>query len=112
MERGFVMKSIEKNNNDEKQGKVNRENNFESTMKEYLQQGRQKLISDLTGTREAIKLIANDKTRDFMIATDKGLNKEERDYLIELIISSMYQTFCYGYGIGKIEGKTNNRIFL
>ncbi|NMB95021.1 MAG: hypothetical protein GYA02_00150 [Clostridiaceae bacterium] len=81
-------------------------------MKEYLQQGRQKLISDLTGTREAIKLIANDKTRDFMIATDKGLNKEERDYLIELIISSMYQTFCYGYGIGKIEGKTNNRIFL
>ena len=107
------MKSMGKNNKDEKQNNTNnKENSFEAIIKEYLQQGREKLINDLTGTREAIRLIANDKTRDFMIATDKGLNKEERDYLIELIVSSMYQTFCYGYGIGKIEGKTNNRIFL
>lgn len=90
----------------------NEEYNFESTIREYLKQGREKLIKDLTGTREAIRLIANDRTRDFMLVTDRGLNKEERDYLIEIIISSMYQTFCYGYGIGKIEGSTNNRIFL
>ena len=122
------MKSIE-NNKDEKQNKGNSKGNsegnskgnnkdivkvnaFEAAMKEYLQQGREKLIKDLTGTREAIKQIANDKTKNFMLVTDKGLNKEERDYLKEIIISSMYQTFCYGYGIGKIEGKTNNRIFL
>ncbi len=91
------MKSIGKNNKDEKQNNANgKANSFETIMKEYLQQGRQKLITDLTGTREAIRLIANDKTRDFMLVTDRGLNKEERDYLIELIVSSMYQTFCYG----------------
>ncbi len=89
-----------------------KEYDFESTIREYLKQGREKLINDLTGTREAIKIIAKDKTRDFMLVTDKGLNKEERDYLIEVIVSSMYQTFCYGYGIGKIEGSTNNKIYL
>lgn len=89
-----------------------KEYDFESTIREYLKQGREKLIKDLTGTREAIKIIAKDRTRDFMLVTDRGLNKEERDYLIEVIVSSMYQTFCYGYGIGKIEGSTNNRVFL
>lgn len=89
-----------------------KEYNFDSTIREYLKQGREKLIKDLTGTREAIKLIANDKARDFMLVTDRGLNKEERDYLVEIIISSMCQTFCYGYGIGKIEGKTNSRVYL
>ncbi|HOJ10414.1 MAG TPA: hypothetical protein PK733_07465 [Clostridiales bacterium] len=103
------MKNIEKQNKAEKQCKGN---DFEVTIKEYLRQGREKLITDLTGTREAIKLIAKDRTKEFMLATDKGLNKEERDYLIEVIVASMYQTFCYGYGIGKIEGKSNNRVFL
>ncbi|NLC69325.1 MAG: hypothetical protein GX754_11215 [Clostridiaceae bacterium] len=88
------------------------EYDFDRTIREYLRQGREKLIKDLTGTREAIKLIANDKARDFMLVTDRGLNKEERDYLVEIIISSMCQTFCYGYGIGKIEGKTNSRVYL
>lgn len=85
---------------------------FEKTIKEYLKQGRVKLENDLAGTREAIKLIARDKTRDFIQVMDKGLNKEERDFLSMMIISSMYQAFCYGYGIGKIEGSTKNRIFL
>lgn len=107
------MKSMGNGNKNENQSKtINKVNSFETTMKEYLQQGRQKLISDLTGTREAIRLIASDKTRDFMMVTDKGLNKEERDFLIEIIVSSMYQTFCYGYGIGKIEGETKNKVFL
>ncbi len=89
-----------------------KEYDFESTIREYLKQGREKLIKDLTGTREAIKIIANDRTRDFMLVTDRGLNKEERDYLVEVIVSSMYQTFCYGYGIGKIEGSTNDKVYL
>lgn len=85
---------------------------FEKTIKEYLKQGREKLEKDLLGTREAIKLIARDKTRDFIKTMDKGLDQHERDFLSLLITMSMYQSFCYGYGIGKIEGKTNNRVYL
>jgi hypothetical protein len=85
---------------------------FEKTIKEFLKEGREKLANDLAGTREAIKLIANDKTRDFLKTMDKGLDKEEREFLSGLIVTSMYQSFCYGYGIGKIEGHTNNRVIL
>ena len=85
---------------------------FEKTIKEYLRQGKNKLANDLTGTREAIRLIADDKIKDFMITMDKGLNKEERSFLNSLIVSGMYQSFCYGYGIGKIEGNTSSRIYL
>lgn len=93
--------------------KKNYENSsFESTIREYLKQARSKLEYELTGTREAMKLIAIDKTQDFLKVMDKGLDKEERDYLSALIVASMYQSFCYGYGIGKIEGKNNKKIVL
>ncbi len=85
---------------------------FEKTIKEYLKHAREKLKNDLVGTREAIKMIAAEKARYFIEAMDVGLNVEERDFLGKLIISSMYQSFCYGYGIGKIEGKTQSRIYL
>jgi len=87
-------------------------NQFEKTIKEYLRQAREKLENDLSGTREAIKLIADERTKDFIMVTDKGLDKEERTLLRKLIINSMYQSFCYGYGIGKIEGKTDSKVFL
>jgi len=29
-----------------------------------------------------------------------------------LIMTSMRQSFCYGYGIGKFEGNTNERVYL
>ena len=87
-------------------------NRFETTIKQYLKQGKDKLENDLAGTREAIRLIAEDKTRNFIRTMDKGLDKAEREYLTMLMITSMYQVFCYGYGIGKIEGKTQNRIYL
>lgn len=77
--------------------------NFEEVIKGYLNQGRKKLESDLTGTREAIKIIARDKTRNFMKVMDRGLDKSEREYLSALIVSGMYQSFCYGYGIGKVD---------
>lgn len=86
--------------------------NFETTIKEYLNQARGRLETELSGTREAIKLIARDKTRDFMMAMDVGLDEKEREFLTQLIIVSMNQAFCYGYGVGKIEGKTNNKVFL
>lgn len=86
--------------------------NFENTIREYLKQGRDKLENDLTGTREAMKIIAGEKTRDFVRTMDKGLDKNERDFLSGVIIASMYQAFSYGYGIGKVEGKTNKKVFI
>lgn len=90
----------------------NNKDAFEKRLREYLEQGRQKLEKDLAGTREAIRLIAAEKTRDFIGAMDKGLNKEEREFLSALIVASMYQSFCYGYGIGKVEAKTHQKVFL
>lgn len=87
-------------------------NNFEKIIKEYLKQARSKLEHELTGTREAMKHIASDKTKDFIKVMDRGLDKTEREYLSALIVSSMYQSFCYGYGIGKIEGKNENRVLI
>ncbi len=92
--------------------KLSRTEDFESVMREYLKHGREKLEKELGGTREAIKLIAMDKTREFIKTMDKGLDKDEREFLSCLIVASMYQSFCYGYGIGKIEGATNNKIYL
>ncbi|HHW48238.1 MAG TPA: hypothetical protein GXX14_06440 [Clostridiaceae bacterium] len=85
---------------------------FERTIREYLRQGRARLANELAGTREAIKLIAKEKTRDFIKIMDKGLDKEEREFLSELIVASMCQSFCYGYGIGKIEGRTDKKVYL
>ncbi len=85
---------------------------FERTIKRYLKQARDKLNGDLAGTREAIKLIAADKARDFVETMDRGLNREEREFLMAIIVASMHQSFCYGYGIGKIEGNTKDRIIL
>ncbi|MCX8131205.1 MAG: hypothetical protein N3I35_14035 [Clostridia bacterium] len=87
-------------------------NDFEKVLKEYLKYGRERLECDLTGTREAIKLIARDKTREFIQTMDRGLNKEERIFLSALFISCMHKSFCYGYGIGRIEGKRCNNIYL
>jgi hypothetical protein len=85
---------------------------FERTIKIYLKQARDKLNGDLAGTREAIRLIADDKAKDFIETMDRGLDKQEREFLKALIITSMHQSFCYGYGIGKIEGNTNSKVCL
>lgn len=87
-------------------------NNFEKMIKAYLRQGRSKLEHEFTGTREAMEHIAYDKTKDFIGVMDIGLDGAEREYLRALIVSSMYQSFCYGYGIGKIEGKNENRVLI
>jgi len=85
---------------------------FERKIRQYLKLAREKLNGDLIGTREAIKLIAKDKIRCFMETMDKGLSKEERDFLQHLIVTGMNRSFCYGYGIGKLEGDTKERIIL
>ena len=92
---------------------MNKKNtDFERTIKCYLRQAREKLNGDLAGTREAMKLIAAEKARDFIETTDRGLDKNEREFLKAIIITSMHQSFCYGYGIGKIEGNTASKIIL
>jgi len=93
-------------------GDIKNSVDFEKTLKMYLKQARSKLNNELAGTREAIKLIAADRTKNFIEAMDRGLNKEEREFLKKLIIVSMNQSFCYGYGIGKIEGNTKNKVYL
>ena len=85
---------------------------FELLMKKYLKQAREKLNTDLTGTREAIKLIAQEKTKEFILTMDRGLSVAERKFFNQIIINSMYQSFCYGYGIGKVEGSTDINVFL
>lgn len=97
-----------------KTGEINKHNeeNFEATIKRYLKQGKDKLENDLSGTREAMKIIAGERTKDFIRTMDKGLDKNEREFLSGVIISSMYQAFTYGYGIGKIEGTTNKKVFI
>ncbi|HEY9060900.1 MAG TPA: hypothetical protein VIO64_10435 [Pseudobacteroides sp.] len=76
---------------------------FENTVKQYIKEGRMKLQNDLIQTSHAIHSIAQNKTKCFIKNMDKGLDKEEREYLTSLILTSMHQAFCYGYGIGKIE---------
>ncbi len=88
------------------------EDKFEEQIKKFLEQGKEKLMKELEGTRGAIRLLAEDKSRDFMRMTDIGFSKEERRFLSDVIVSSMYQSFCYGYGIGKMEGSTKKKIFL
>jgi len=97
---------------DEMADRARNRTDFEKTLKLYLRQAREKLNGDLAGTREAIKLIAEDKTRNFIEMTDRGLSKEEREFLKALIVASMRQSFCYGYGIGKFEGNTSQRVYL
>jgi hypothetical protein len=88
------------------------ENSFESVIKEYLAEARERLLTELEGTRGAIKLVAEDKSRDLMRMLDIGFSKEERQILSDTIVQSMHQSFCYGYGIGKVEGRTNKRVYL
>ncbi len=85
---------------------------FEKMLKLYLHQAKIKLNKELTGTREAIKLIAEERTKSFIETMDRGLSKEEREFFKALVIGCMHQSFCYGYGIGKIEGKTNKVTYL
>lgn len=87
--------------------KKNNNESFEIMLREFLMRGKEKLESELPGTREAIKIIAAGKTKEFMKIMDKGLDKDERELLNSLIIKGMFQSFCYGYSYGMIESRSN-----
>ncbi|AUG58962.1 hypothetical protein [Acetivibrio saccincola] len=91
-----------------KNKKLYKRSELEKILREYLRQAKCKLEHEYPGTREAMKLVAESKTREFMQIMDRGLDREERDFLSSLIVSGMYQSFCYGYGVGKVEAKSES----
>jgi hypothetical protein len=81
-------------------------------LKVYAREGNVKLVKQYIGTRKAIMDLAVDKVREFIGTADVGLDAESRDLLAIMIARSMVQSFSLGYGIGKIEGKTDKQIYL
>ena len=81
-------------------------------IKEYTVEANGKLNDQFTGTRQAIRLIAGEKVREFMVTGDIGLNKEEKELLAAFIAGGMMQSFSLGYGVGKVEGETKKQVYL
>ncbi|MGI6705171.1 MAG: hypothetical protein ACOX6S_02550 [Clostridia bacterium] len=84
----------------------------EDTIRRYTEEANRKLEGQFSGTREAMLIISREKVQEFMLRADRGLDKEERELLKLFILSSMMQSFCLGYGLGKIEGQTSQAIYL
>lgn len=91
---------------------LNNASKFEMDMKSYLSEAKERLDTEFQGTREAIKMIASEKTKEYIQFIDKGLDKKERELLSAVCTAAMYQAFCYGYGIGKVEGSTQRKVYL
>ena len=81
-------------------------------IKEYTIEANGKLNDQYTGTKQAIRLIAEEKVREFMVTGDIGLNKEEKELLVAFIAGGMMQSFSLGYGVGKVEGETKKQVYL
>jgi len=81
-------------------------------IKEYIIEANSKLEDQFNGTKEAIRLLAEEKACDFILRGDIGLNIEEKQLLIEIIAGSMLRSFSLGYGVGKVEGSTNKNVYL
>lgn len=81
-------------------------------LREYTREGNKKLDKQYSGTRQAILDLARDKVREFIKTADVGLDKDSREMLVLIIAGSMMQSFSLGYGIGKLEGKTDKQIYL
>lgn len=85
---------------------------IENLIKEYLEEARSRLETEFAGTREAIRQISEEKVMEYLVFTDKNLSKDERALLSAVFTFSMYQSFCYGYGIGRVEGSTSKKVYL
>jgi hypothetical protein len=81
-------------------------------IKEYTLEANLKLDDQYNGTREAIRLIAEEKAGMFILKGDIGLRMEEKKLLTNIIASSMMQSFSLGYGVGKVEGCTKKPVYL
>ena len=85
---------------------------FEKAMKKNITEAKERLESDFLGSREAMLLQAEDRVKQYQVASDTILGNEEKEILTLMLLSSMFQTFSYGYGIGKVEGETLEKIVL
>lgn len=81
-------------------------------IKEYTIEGNTKLDEHFTGTKQAIRIIAEEKVKEFMMTGDVGLGSEERELLAAFIAGGMMKSFSLGYGVGKVEGLTKKQIYL
>jgi len=81
-------------------------------IKEYTLEANLKLNDQYNGTKEAIRLIAEEKAGIFIMKGDVGLRMEEKQLLIDIIAGSMMQSFSLGYGVGKVEGRTKKPVYL
>ncbi len=91
--------------------KLYKRSDFEKILREYLRQAKSKLEHEYTSTREAMKLVAENKTKEFMQTMDRGLDREERDYLSSLIVSGMYQSFVMDMELEKLKEKVKVKNF-
>ncbi|NLU36547.1 MAG: hypothetical protein GXX01_05975 [Clostridiales bacterium] len=81
-------------------------------IREYIVEANVKLDDQFNGTKEAIRLIAEEKAGSFILRGDIGLNIEEKQLLTDIIAGSMMQSFSLGYGVGKVEGSTKKNVYL
>jgi hypothetical protein len=73
----------------------------------YIREGKNRLENELAGTRGAIDIISKEKVKKFIKDMDRGLSPQEREHLSASFVISMYQAFCYGYSLGRLEGEKN-----
>jgi len=85
---------------------------FEAKMRAHMEHASSRLENDFMGSKQAMILQAMDKVREFQLACDTILEEDAKEFLTLLIIGSMFQSFSYGYGIGKIEGETLKKVML
>lgn len=91
---------------------VNNRIKVEAAIVEFIILGKGKLENEFGETKNAIDLIAQDTTKDFITKYKKCISTEEIEYLDNLIKIGLYKSFCYGYAIGKIEKDTNVQLFI
>ncbi len=87
-------------------------NKFENRMKFYLNEAQYRLGNDFSASREAMLSIAKDKVKQFQLASDNAMKNEEKEILMLMIVGSMFQAFSYGYGIGKVEEESLQKIVM
>ena len=85
---------------------------FEKQKKTHIYHAKKRLDNDFLGSREAMFELAEEKSKQFQVACDVVFGNEEREILMALIGGSMLQAFSYGYGIGKVEGETLQKVIL
>lgn len=85
---------------------------FENEMRTHINHAKKRLDNDFLGSREAMFELAEERAKQFQLACDVIFGEEEREILLSLIVGSMFQAFSYGFGIGKVEGETLQKIIL